>query len=169
MVTIGDFAPNFTLESNNEKTIGLDSFSDKWIVLYFYPKDNTPGCTKEAIDFTEYAKQFKERNAVILGISPDSIESHKRFISKYNIGINLLSDNNKNVMKLYDAWGEKKNYGRVYQGVIRSTFIISPEKRIMESWKNVRVRQKRKDGEIKHTEIVLKRLKELQLENFPVC
>ena len=116
------------------------------MVLYFYPKDNTSGCAKEAYDFTESLNDYKKLNATILGVSPDSTRSHRNFIEKQNLGITLLSDPDKKVHKAYGAWGMKKNYGKEYEGVIRSTFIISLEGKIAEIWSIVKVRVKRKDG-----------------------
>lgn len=155
-------ASDFCLPDNNSKQHCLKDFKGKWIVLYFYPKDNTSGCTKEAIDFTELKDEFEKQGAVIIGVSPDSEQSHSKFISKYNLGILLLSDTEKKVMKEYGAWGMKKNYGREYEGVIRSTILINPDFEIEHEWHNVKVRQKRKAGEVKHAEIVLKKLIELK-------
>ena len=164
MVKAGTKAPNFSLKNQDDKEVSLKENKGKWIVLYFYPKDNTPGCTKEACDFTESLKDYKKLNAVIMGVSPDSTESHRNFIEKQDLDITLLSDPEKETHKAYGAWGMKKNYGKEYEGVIRSTFIISPESRIAEAWSNVKVRVKRKDGEIRHVDIVKERLKELQNE-----
>jgi peroxiredoxin Q/BCP len=159
---INDKAYEFCLKDYNEQEHCLKNFSGKWIVLYFYPKDNTSGCTKEATDFTEQKNDFEKNNAVIIGISPDKPESHSKFIKKYNLGIILLSDTQKEIMKKYGAWGLKKNYGKEYEGVIRSTFIINPDLKIAYKWHNVKVRQKRKSGTIKHSQIVLNKLLELQ-------
>ena len=164
MITAGTEAPDFCLKNQDDKEVSLKDNKDKWIVLYFYPKDNTSGCTKEACDFTELFKDYKKLNAVIIGVSPDSTESHRRFIEKQNLGIALLSDPDKKVHKAYGAWGMKKNYGKEYEGVIRSTFIISPEGKIAEAWSKVKVRVKRKDGETRHVDVVKERLKELQNE-----
>ncbi len=159
---IGNKIEDFCLEDNNANTLCLHDFAGKWIILYFYPKDNTSGCTKEAVDFSELKPKFEAKNAVIIGISPDKQESHSKFVAKYMLTIPLLCDTDKKIMKLFGAWGLKKNYGREYQGVIRSTFIISPERKIMYKWANVKVQQKRKTGIIKHADIVLKKLEELQ-------
>ena len=161
MLKINQKAPQFSLKNHKNQSVNLKEFSGKWIVLYFYPKDNTSGCTKEAIDFSELLPKFKKLNAVIIGVSPDSPESHVRFIEKQNLKVILLSDSDKKMMKKYGAWGLKKNYGREYEGVIRSTFLISPEGKIVEMWNKVKVRVKRKDSEIKHSEIVLNKIKEL--------
>jgi len=143
MITAGTEAPDFCLENQDDKEVSLKDNKGKWIVLYFYPKDNTSKCTKEACDFTESLEDYKKLNATVLGVSPDSTESHRYFIEKQNLGITLLSDPDKKVYKVYGAWGMKKNYGKEYEGVIRSTFIISPEGKIAEAWSKVKVRVKR--------------------------
>ena len=162
MIKTGKKAPAFKLPNQDDKIISLKDFAGKWIVLYFYPKDNTSGCTKEACDFTDSLKSYEKLNAVILGVSPDSTESHRNFIKKRSLKIDLLSDPDKKVHKAYGAWGKKKNYGKEYEGVIRSTFIISPDGKVVETWTNVKVRVKRKDEENKHVDVVEERLKELQ-------
>ena len=162
MLEIGMKAPDFKLKDQNNNNINLTDYKGKWLVLYFYPKDNTSGCTKEACDFTDLRKDYSKLEAEIIGISPDSIESHKKFISKHNLGIILLSDTEKEIMKAYGAWGLKKNYGKEYEGVIRSTFLISPEQKIAAVWSKVKVRVKRKSGEVKHAQIVKEKLAELK-------
>ena len=159
----GDRAPDFTLPDHSGESVSLSDFYGKWVVLYFYPRDNTPGCTKEARDFSDEINLFHELNAVIIGVSPDRPSSHSRFMEKYGLKVILLSDPDKEVLKKYGAWGEKKNYGKVYQGAIRSTYIINPEGEVAAKWSNVRVRSKRKGQEVKHASLVreeLKRLKE---------
>ncbi len=158
----GEKAFDFCLPNKNNETYCLETYRDKWVVLYFYPKDNTSGCTKEAVDFTEFKADFNKNNAEIIGISPDKPETHTKFIAKYDLGIILLSDIEKDVMKKYGAWGLKKNYGKEYEGVIRSTFLINPAGEVAYRWKNVKVQQKRKDGIVKHADIVLKKMIELQ-------
>jgi peroxiredoxin Q/BCP len=150
-------APEFCLPNQDETEICLRDLSGKWVVLYFYPKDNTPGCTTEACDFTNELEEFEELDAVILGVSPDSPKKHRNFIEKKDLKITLLSDEDKSVLKAYGAWGLKKNYGREYEGVIRSTFIINPEGEIAHEWRNVRVKG--------HVEKVKEKLKELQSAN----
>ncbi len=146
-------APNFTLPEQNGKEVSLSDYKGKWVILYFYPKDMTSGCTKEAVGFSEKIDEFTKRNAVVIGISKDTTESHKKFAEKYNLKITLLSNKDAKVIKEYGAWGKKKMYGKEKEGTIRSTFIISPEGEILHEWKNVKV-----DG---HVEEVLKKLDEL--------
>ena len=164
MIEIGDQAPSFTLPNQDGDTVSLNDFAGKWLVLYFYPKDDTSGCTKEACDFTDELDNFTSLNAAVLGISKDDPQSHRKFIHKYDLGIDLLSDPEKTVHKAYGAWGIKKQYGKEYEGTIRSTFIISPEGKIAMLWRNVRVRTKRKGEEITHASIVQGKLTELQSE-----
>ena len=162
MVDTGDRTPDFELDDSHGNKVSLDRFRGKWVVLYFYPRDNTSGCTKEACDFTLLRPEFDRMDAVVIGISPDTPASHEKFISRHDLDVILLSDPEKDVFKLYGAWGKKKNYGREYEGVVRSTFIISPEQRIVAAWKNVRVRTKRKGKDFRHADAVRERLKELQ-------
>lgn len=162
MIKEAEQAPDFKLLNQDEDEISLSSYTGKWIVLYFYPKDNTPGCTNEACDFTELLKDYEAINAVVLGVSPDSVKSHQGFIKKHNLGITLLSDPEKVAHKAYGAWGMKKNYGKEYEGVIRSTFIISPEGKVAKLWNNVKVRVKRKSGVVKHVDVVRAEIETLQ-------
>ncbi len=148
-----DSAPDFCLPDHKGTKHCLSDFRGKWVVLYFYPKDNTSGCTKEAREFTAMKGEFEKLNAVIIGVSKDSPKSHEKFISKHNLNILLLSDEEHQVLEKYGAWGKKKNYGREYFGTIRSTFLIDPEGKIVKVWKNVRVKG--------HVEEVLKTLKEV--------
>ena len=146
--------PNFCLTNQDGKDVCLQDFKGKWVVIYFYPKDNTPGCTIEAIDFTKKLKEFEKLNTKILGISADSKESHCNFIEKQNLKIDLLSDADKKVIKQFGVWGKKKLYGREYEGIIRSTFLISPEGKIAKEWKFVKVEN--------HVDKVLEELREMQ-------
>jgi len=145
MLKEGDKAPEFCLEGltpeGEKKKICLkDLLSEgKYLVLYFYPKDNTPGCTTEACDFRDNLNVVADK-AVVAGVSPDSINSHKKFKEKYSLNFYLLSDPDKKVLQAYDAYGEKKMYGKVTKGVIRSTYIISPEGNIIKKWKNVKAK-----------------------------
>ena len=149
-------APEFCLPNQDETEICLRDLAGKWIILYFYPKDNTPGCTTEACDFSENLDWFEDEDAVILGVSPDSPKKHRNFIEKKDLKITLLSDENKDIIKAYGAWGIKKMYGKEYEGVIRSTFIISPEGEIVAEFKKVKVKG--------HVEAVKEKLKELKGE-----
>ena len=132
-------APNFKLESTSGKIIELSKIKSKYIVLYFYPKDDTPGCTLETKDFNKLLNKFKSLDSIILGISKDSIESHKKFKKKHNIKFDLLSDEEKKSIKAYKTWGKKKFMGREFMGQIRSSFVISRGK-ILNEWRNVRVK-----------------------------
>ena len=148
MLEAGNKAPEFCIPNQDEVEICLRDLKGKWIVLYFYPKDNTPGCTNQACDFTAAEPEFDDMDAVILGVSPDSPKKHQNFIEKKDLGITLLSDEEKTVCEAYNVWQMKKNYGREYMGVVRSTFIINPEGDIAAVWENVKVRRKKKiDGE----------------------
>ena len=149
-------APEFSLKNQNENLVSLKEYIGSWLILYFYPKDNTPGCTTEACDFTLLKQNFNDFNAKILGISPDSTTSHRNFIEKKNLEVDLLSDPEKLIIQSYGVWGEKKNYGKVYEGLIRSTFIIDPDGVIAASFRNVRAKG--------HADRVLKKLQELQHE-----
>jgi len=166
MLEIGTKAPEFCNQNQDEVEICLRDLKGKWIVLYFYPKDNTPGCTNEACDFTEAEAQFDDLDAVILGVSPDSPKKHRNFIEKKELTITLLADEEKTLCEAYGVWQEKMNYGRKYMGVVRSTFIINPEGDIAAVWENVKVRQKKKIDdepvEIKHADVVKQTLEELQ-------
>ncbi|AGB04031.1 Peroxiredoxin [Aciduliprofundum sp. MAR08-339] len=146
-------APDFCLPDYRGEEHCLRDFRGKWVVLYFYPKDNTSGCTREAKEFTENKEEFEKLNAVIIGISKDSPKSHEKFINKHELNILLLSDESHEVIEKYGAWGKKKNYGREYYGTIRSTFLIDLEGNIVKEWKKVRVAG--------HVEEVLKTLKEV--------
>ncbi len=136
----GQKAPEFCLPDQNEEKICLKDFAGKWLILYFYPKDNTSGCTREAQDFTALKNDFESENAFVLGVSKDSIKSHLKFIEKKELGITLLSDEDTSVHKKYDVWRTKKNYGREYLGTVRSTFLIDPDGNIAQIWDNVRTK-----------------------------
>lgn len=127
MLEIGTKAPNFTLPDQNGQMHSLEEYKGKKVILYFYPKDNTPGCTKQACGFSELYPQFMEKGAVVLGISKDTIASHKKFEEKYGLKFTLLSDTELEVIKAYDVWKEKKNYGKVSMGVVRTTYLIDEE------------------------------------------
>lgn len=127
MLEIGTKAPEFTLPDQNGTMHTLSDYRGKKVLLYFYPKDNTPGCTKQACGYSERLSQFQEKGTVILGISKDSVSSHKRFEEKQNLTITLLSDTERTVIEAYDVWKEKKNYGKVSMGVVRTTYLIDEE------------------------------------------
>jgi len=133
----GKTAPAFTLSDQNGNKISLKNFKGKSVVVYFYPKDDTPGCTKEACGFRDNIKAFDKLDAVIIGISPDAADAHIRFIEKFKLPFTLLSDPDKKVMEKYGAWGEKMMYGKKMVGVIRSTTIVGPNGKVLKHWKKV--------------------------------
>ena len=133
-LTVGQKAPAFSLPDQDDKTVKLGDFKGSWLVLYFYPNDDTPGCTTEACDFTNGLKDFEKLDAVVVGCSPNSTESHRKFIAKYKLKVRLLSDPEHKAMEAYGAWGEKVLYGKKSIGVIRSTAIISPDGKIAHHW-----------------------------------
>jgi peroxiredoxin Q/BCP len=127
MLEVGTKAPNFELPDQNGELHTLEEYKGKKVILYFYPKDNTPGCTKQACGFSERLPQFSEKNTVVLGISKDSVASHKRFEEKQNLTITILADPERTVIEAYDVWKEKKLYGKVSMGVVRTTYLIDEE------------------------------------------
>lgn len=135
----GSKAPAFSLPGNGNSKIALKDFAGQKVVLYFYPKDDTPGCTKEAIGFTEAKADFEAGNAVIIGISKDTPAKHDKFIDKHNLEILLASDEDGKICEKYGVWVEKKNYGRTYMGIERSTFLIDEKGKIEKIWRKVRV------------------------------
>jgi peroxiredoxin Q/BCP len=135
----GDKAILFCLPDSNQKNVCLKDFAGKWIVLYFYPKDQTPGCTLEAVEFTRRIEDFLRMNAEVIGVSPDSPKSHCDFIEKQNLRLVLLSDPKHEVMANYSVWKLRKQYGREYYGVERSTFLIDPKGTIAAVWRGVKV------------------------------
>lgn len=139
MIKEGQKAPSFKLKNQNGDTISLDSFKGKNVVLYFYPKDDTSGCTKEACNFRDEFPKFHKLDAVILGVSPDSVESHKKFAEKYKLPFSLLSDENKQVLENYGVWQEKNMYGKKYMGVVRTTVIIDKNGKIKKIFPKVKV------------------------------
>jgi peroxiredoxin Q/BCP len=136
-VAEGKQAPAFTLPDADGESVALRDFRGKWVVLYFYPRDNTPGCTKEARGFRDLHRRFAARGAVVIGVSPDSQASHEKFRSQHKLPFLLLSDPDRKTMERYGAWGEKTLYGKKTQGVIRSTVLIDPEGRVVKHWKRV--------------------------------
>lgn len=153
---IKEEAPLFSLPNQDNAEISLLNFRGSYVVLYFYPKDKTPGCTTEACDFRDSMESLNALGAVVLGVSPDSTQSHQSFINKESLNFTLLSDTNKEVLKMYGAFGVKKLYGKEYEGVIRSTFLIDPQGKIAHIWRNVKVK-----GHIKEVREKLEALKEL--------
>jgi thioredoxin-dependent peroxiredoxin len=135
----GDRAPDFELPSSQGGTVRLSSLKGKQVVLYFYPEDDTPGCTREACAFRDNLPKFDGLDAVILGVSKDSLDSHAKFITKYTLNFTLLSDGGLVAHKLYDTWREKNNYGRKYMGTERSTFVIGADGRIKKIFRRVKV------------------------------
>ena len=138
-------ATDFKIPSSNNSEFQLKKNKDQFIVIYFYPKDNTPGCTNEAKDFTKLYKQFKKLNCEIVGVSKDSIESHKKFINKFKIPFQLLSDEKMIALKKYGAWGEKSMYGKKFMGIKRTTVLINPKGKIIKIWNNVKVKDHAKE------------------------
>ncbi len=153
-LAVGQSAPAFTLPDQDGKPVSLQDLQGRWVVLYFYPKDDTPGCTTEACDFSTGLKDFEDCNATVLGCSPDSAASHRQFIAKHDLKISLLSDENHELMGRYGAWGDKNRYGKITQGVLRSTVLIDPQGKVAHHWKNVKAAG--------HAEQVRKKLAEVQ-------
>ena len=139
-VQIGQPVPDFRLPASNGKDVALSDFKGQKVVIYFYPKDMTPGCTTEACDFRDLNEQFKDYNTVVLGISPDSLSSHEKFIAKHGLPFLLLSDENHEVAEMFGVWKLKKNFGREYMGIERSTFVIDEEGQLLKAWRKVRVK-----------------------------
>ena len=156
MLQIGQKAPEIRLKNQDSIEVNLIEYAGQWVIVYFYPKDNTPGCTQESCDFNHNHEFFRGIDTTILGISPDSPETHTEFIFKYSFRFSLLCDEDKSVLKAYDAWGLKKLYGKEYEGVIRSTFIIDPSGTIRAIYKNLRVKG--------HVDRVIEELQKLQQE-----
>ncbi|CDN15372.1 MAG: thioredoxin-dependent thiol peroxidase [Richelia sp.] len=150
---VGELAPDFSIFAQDGNQVNLATFAGKWLVLYFYPKDNTPGCTTEAKDFTCLKSDFTELGATVVGVSPDSVKSHGKFINKQELSLILLSDPEHQVAEAYGVWQLKKFMGKEYMGVVRSTFLIDPKRAIAHVWSNLRVKG--------HAENVLAKLREL--------
>lgn len=152
-VSLGKAIPDFKGRITNELIIKFSDYKGQNIVIYFYPKDNTPGCTKEGEDFRDYFEDFKKNNTIIIGVSRDSVASHDKFTCKYNFPFKLISDEDEKVCKLFDVIKEKNMYGRKYMGIERSTFLINHEGILVNEWRKVRVKG--------HVEKVLEALNEL--------
>jgi peroxiredoxin Q/BCP len=139
MLKAGDKAPDFRLKSDQDKEISLSDFKGKnEVILYFYPKDNTSGCTTEACSFRDSLPDFQSRDAVVLGVSPDSIKSHQGFKKKHNLNFTLLSDPEHKVAEAYGAWGEKRMYGKKYMGILRTTFVIGKDGKLKQVFEKVK-------------------------------
>ncbi len=147
-------APEFCLPNQDGAEISLRDLKGKWVVLYFYPKDDTSGCTTEACDFTNALGEFEDLDAIVIGISPDSVAKHKKFRDKYNLKVTLLADEEKTALSAYGVWQEKSMYGKKYMGVVRTTFIINPNGEIAKQFDKVKVAG--------HVEAVKKALQELR-------
>jgi peroxiredoxin Q/BCP len=154
MLNVGDRAPEFTLPTSTGGTVSLRELRGKKVVLYFYPKDDTPGCTKEACSFEEHTSEIKKKGAVVLGVSTDSVESHQRFAKKYGLSFPLVSDSQKEIVSAYGVWKEKSFMGKKYMGIERTTFVIDEKGFIRKIFEKVRV-----DG---HTKEVLEALAEIR-------
>ncbi len=150
----GDKALDFCLPAVGEKKFCLKDFSGDFLIIYFYPRDNTPGCTTEAKEFSDLLEKFKDFNAEIIGISCDSLKSHEKFINKHNIKIKLLSDPEHKVIEKYGCWQKKKMAGREYFGIVRSTFLVNSKFEIIDSWKKVKAKG--------HAQKVLDKIKEIK-------
>ncbi len=154
MLEVGQKAPEFCLPNQDSEEICLRDFNGAWVVVYFYPKDSTPGCTTEALDFTALKSEFEKEGATIFGVSPDSIKRHCNFIAKKELTITLLSDEEKTAANAYKVWQLKKLYGKEYMGIVRSTFLIDPDGNLAYIWNKVKVKN--------HAQEVLEKLKELK-------
>ncbi|CCQ94054.1 putative bacterioferritin comigratory protein; putative peroxiredoxin [[Clostridium] ultunense Esp] len=150
MVQIGEKVPDFTLPGSNGEMVSLSDFRGKKVILYFYPKDMTPGCTTEACDFRDAHDKILDKGAVVIGISPDPIKSHAKFIEKHALPFLLLADENHEVAEMFGVWKLKKRYGREYMGIERSTFLIDEGGVLREEWRNVKV-----EGHVQEVESVL--------------
>lgn len=140
MLELGSAAPEVTVQNEKGENVRLSDFAGRYVVLYAYPKDNTSGCTTEACSFRDNLPAIESRDAVLLGLSPDSPGSHQKFIAKYELNFTLLSDPEHELLEALGAWGEKKMYGKTYMGVIRSTFVFDPEGKLIQVWPKVQVK-----------------------------
>ncbi|MFC0215948.1 thioredoxin-dependent thiol peroxidase [Paenibacillus chartarius] len=139
-LTAGEMAPDFTLPASNGEQITLSQYRGRKVVLFFYPQDLTPSCSNEACDFRDYTAEFRQLGVEVLGISPDDLKRHGKFVEKYTLPYPLLSDEGHRIAELFGVWGPKKLYGREYMGLIRSTFLIDEEGRIAKEWRNIKVK-----------------------------
>ena len=159
MLKINTLAPNFTLNSTSEIFYSLKDSLGKYVVLYFYPKDDTPGCTIETNDFSKLLPKFKKLNCDVFGISRDDLKSHHKFKEKYKIKFDLLSDVKLTILKKYKVWAKKKFMGKEFMGIVRTTFLIDPDGKIVKIWDNVKVKD--------HAKEVLDTLKSIQNKKGP--
>ncbi len=155
MIEIGQIVPDFCLPTADEIELCLRDIKGGWLIIYFYPKDNTPGCTTEAIDFSENMNELIELETTVIGISPDAPIKHRKFIDQHNLKSIYLSDESRDVAKIFGAYGLKKNYGKESLGIIRSTFIINPKGEIAYIWQNIKVAG--------HVQKVIETLKKIQI------
>ncbi|WP_280770127.1 thioredoxin-dependent thiol peroxidase [Salipaludibacillus daqingensis] len=139
-IEIGQQVPDQTLKANGGGEVSLSDFRGKYVVLYFYPKDMTPGCTTEACDFRDNYESFKELDAVIVGVSPDPVSKHEKFIDKHDLPFELLADEDHELAEEFGVWKLKKNFGKEYMGIERSTFVLDKEGKLMNEWRKVRVK-----------------------------
>jgi len=154
MISIGNNAPQFTLSTNGGGQFSLADATGKYLILYFYPKDDTPGCTKEAIGFSEASAAFDTQNAMVVGVSRDTVKKHDKFVGKYDLRIPLISDEDGGLCEAFGTWVEKSMYGKTYMGIERATFLISPDGKVLHIWRKVKVRG--------HVEEVLAQLQSLK-------
>lgn len=152
-LAIGDKAVDFTLPRNGGGDINLASLQGKYVVLYFYPKDDTSGCTVQALDFSAMGADFEAANAVVIGVSPDSVKSHDKFAAKHALTVMLAADEEKKVLEAYGVWKEKSMYGKKYMGVERTTYLVAPDGRIAKIWNNIKAAG--------HAQIVLETIRAL--------
>ncbi|NOU97452.1 thioredoxin-dependent thiol peroxidase [Paenibacillus sp. LMG 31456] len=152
-IEIGQVVPDFTLSASNGQEVSLEQYRGKRLVIYFYPADMTPSCTQEACDFRDFNGQFAQLNAEVIGISPDDLKKHDKFIAKYELPFLLLSDPDHQVCELFGIWQLKKLYGKEYMGVVRSTFLLDESGKLVKEWRKVRVKN--------HAAEVLQALKEM--------
>jgi peroxiredoxin Q/BCP len=148
---VGDKAPDFVAKNQDDNTISLNDFKGKKLILYFYPKDNTPGCTAEACNLNDNYSELTEKGFEVIGVSPDSIESHQKFIAKYNLSFHLIADAEKEVINKYGVWGKKNMYGKKTMGLLRTTFLIDEEGNIQHIFKRVQTKD--------HTNQILQKVK----------
>ena len=153
-LSVGESAPDFSLPDQNGRVHSLNEYRGKWVLIYFYPKDDTPGCTVEACGFRDRMKELQKRNIALLGVSKDSVESHQKFVKKYSLPFPLLVDPEKTMIEEYGAWGEKKFLGKTFMGIFRMSYLIDPEGKIAKVYEKVK-----SEG---HAEEVLKDIEALQ-------